>query len=100
MLAEIVKEREQENAGIVAPKAIREGAKKTTEVHLGDFLTRLARLGRDQKYCQNLRARLARLIKECDWHHIAEINAEAFEVWRMQQTHKAPKTLNEYLDAA
>jgi integrase len=99
-LEQIVKEQEWEMAGIIAPKAIRESAKKTTEVHLGDFLTRLATLGRDQKYCQNLRARLARLIKECGWYHISEINAEAFEVWRTKQKQKAPKTLNEYLDAA
>jgi hypothetical protein len=99
-LEEIVLEREREAAGIIAPKPIRDSAKRELLSHLENFLERLEVLGRDDKYLNNLRWRVTKLIVECAWQYLANVSAETFEAWRVRQTGKAPKTLNEYLDTA
>jgi integrase len=99
-LNEIIREREREAAGIIAPKPIREAAKRDLRSHLEEFVERLLVLGRANKYVKNLRGRVSKLITECAWLYLADVSAEKFERWRVKQRGKAAKTLNEYLDAA
>src|SRR5690606_21149739 len=40
-----------------------------------------------------------RLLNECAWTLPRDVNPDTFHAWRSRQIGKAPKTLNEYLDA-
>jgi hypothetical protein len=46
----IVREKRDEQAGIVAPRSLRDGAGKSLRDHLSDFVADLRALGRDDKY--------------------------------------------------
>jgi integrase len=96
---EFLKDLEQEAAGIIAPRAVREGAKQSLEKHLDDFLSDQRALGRDRMYVYNLEKRLEKLCEECAWKTARDITADSFQAWRAKQT-KAAKTLKDYQDAA
>ena len=98
-LRKLVAEAEREAAGIGVPKHLLAAAQKPLLTHMEDFLTDLDASGRDKMYCANLRCRLKALIEECGWQHPKNVTADSFMAWRSQQKF-APKTLNDYLDAA
>lgn len=98
-LREIIKEKEQEKAGIIAPKLQRTSAERPLSQHTEDFIADLDVQGRSQKYRQQTRARITRLMNECRWTFAKDINANDFVGWRSDQKDMAPKTLNEYLNA-
>jgi integrase len=93
----LVKEKEQERAGLIPPKALRESASTPLSEHLSDYLADLRILGRDDVYVENLDYRLKILIKECGWTQPNKITADSFTAWRAKQK-KASTTLNQYLD--
>jgi integrase len=99
-LDDIVRQKEREKAGILPPKQLREGAQKQLAVHSRDFIRNLEALGRAKKYVENLQSRLEKLFCECGWKFLSDVTSDSFEHWRANQTTKAAKTLNEYLDAA
>ena len=99
-LDDIVREKEREKAGILPAKQLREGAQKQLSVHSRDFIRNLEALGRTKKYVENLESRLEKLFRECGWKFLSDVTSDSFEHWRANQTKKAAKTLNEYLDAA
>jgi len=98
-LREIVKEKEQERAGIIAPKLQLVSAKKRLEDHLSDFLGDLEIQGRNVDYVNRIRFRTQRLFKECGWLYFKDVTPDSFVSWRSKQKSSAPKTLNEYLNA-
>jgi len=98
-LNKIVREREQELLGIVAPKMQRDAAKKELALHLQEFLESLS-LDCAPKYVRNMESRLQILKRECRWRFFAHVTADSFEEWRRKNSTKAIKTLNDYLDAA
>jgi integrase len=98
-LRKIVEEKEREAAGIIAPKALRDGAQKLLLSHLEEFLADVEAKGRDEEYAYTLRRRSERLFKECGWNLPKDVSADSFVAWRAKQK-KAAKTLNEYLDTA
>ena len=97
-LAAIVKEKEMEKAGIIAPKLQRESADRTLVDHVEEFMGDLRIKGRDERYCKGVNSNINRLLKECSWKLMQDIKADDFILWRSKQT-LAPKTLNEYLNA-
>lgn len=91
-------ELEQETAGVIASRSMRESAKKTLGLHLEDYLADLRAQGRDGMYIYNLEKRLVKLWEECGWKTLRDITADSFQAWRARQD-KAAKTVNDYLDA-
>jgi integrase len=96
---EFLRELQQEQEGIIAPRTVREGTKQPLEKHLDDFVSDLRALGRAGMYAYNLERRLLRLFKECGWQTFRDITADSFQSWRAKQK-KSAKTLKDYHDAA
>lgn len=95
----IVREREQEAAGILAPRILRESAKQPlgellelwlSSNFVGDF---------NHKHFKNSRNRISRIIRECRWRYLRDVSAMSFEAWRKGELENglSPKTLKEYL---
>ena len=99
LLADMVRELNQERAGIIPSKAARSSAQTLLASHIDDFLASRESLGRCDKYVRILRKQLERLFSGCGWRLAADITADSFERWRSTQSN-GPKTLNEYLGAA
>ena len=95
-LRKIYEEKMQERAGIIPPRALREGAQRTLIEHLDDFVKELTIRGRDSMYVYNVEKIVTRLCREARWIIVRDVTPESFQEWRRAQT-KAPKTLNEYL---
>lgn len=98
-LAEIVREREHEAAGILAPKPQREAACRAMEHHVADFLADQRAKRRSTEHLKHLRLRLGRLTRECGWGYPKDVSPDSFIAWRSRQKLSA-KTLNEYLSTA
>jgi integrase len=95
-LADLIRDVEQEHAGIIAPKPLREAAKTDLARHLEDYIRDLETLGRDDMYVYNVDRLIQKLLTECRWRHPKDVTPDSFQTWRSTQD-KAPKTLNEYL---
>lgn len=50
--------------------------------HVNDWVAELGQLGRDDAYVRPCKARLHRLIQECRWKRLGDINADSFCGWR------------------
>lgn len=70
------------------------------QAHLMKYLEELATKGRDERYIYHVCKRNERLFRECGWSLPRDVTAASFTDWRQRNRAKAPKTLNEYLDAA
>jgi integrase len=97
-LEQIVREKQQEAAGIIAPRALREGAGKPLSEHVVDLVADLKAKGRARRYYALVKVRIERLLAQCEWHLPRDVTADGFLAWRSRQS-IAPKTLNEYLGA-
>jgi len=98
-LDEIRQEREQEAAGILTPKPIRQAAQTPLPAHLAAFTADLIAKQRNAEYVDSIRHRCTALFTACGWKILRDITPESFIAWRAEQA-MAPKTLNEYLNAA
>ena len=98
-LKNLMREAEQEAAGILTPKTLRTAAQKPIQDHLEDYLNDLLKLGRSDKHINNVTWRTSKLIKECGWVLPMDVTADSFQTWRAKQTMSA-KTINDYLGAA
>lgn len=98
-LKELIQTKEQERAGIVAPKAQIKAAQKPLEEHLANYLDDLISLGRDDEYTARIRLRVQRLINQCGWKVPIDVTSDSFVHWRSSQKRDSPKTLNDHLDA-
>lgn len=98
-LVEFVAEREREKAGIIAPRLQRDSAQKAILLHLEDFLSDLATLGRCRIYQKQVSLRIRRIVTEQGWRYPGEFTIDGFVSWRSRQTELGPKTLNEYLNS-
>jgi len=98
-LAEIIRERERERQGIIAPKQQREAAQRLLKGHIADFIADRNTVGRDARYVRQLEKKLLLLVAECGWNSAKDVTANSFQTWRSGQN-RAAKTLNEYLNAA
>ena len=64
-LRDIVKEKEREREGLIAPKLERVAAEVPLQEHLRDFLADLKTRGRTEHYVKVMKGRIARLLKDC-----------------------------------
>ncbi len=99
-LADLVRQLEREEAGLEPAQAVVAALRRPLPEHLAEYLGDVAAKGRSDGYVYNLRARCRRLFRECGWRCARDISVESFLKWRAGQGNKAPKTLNEFLDAA
>ena len=90
---------ERERAGILAPKSMREAACCEFVKLLEEYVQDVRARGKAVRYADNLEARLNSLAVACGWKRLRDVTAESFTSWRANQQ-LAPKTLNEYLNAA
>ena len=95
-LEQMVRDKQMEQTGILAPSAVRKAAQSPLEEHLRQYVADLAALKRDDQYIYELKNRVRRLIKECAWKQLKDVTADSYQAWRAKQT-LSPKTLNEYL---
>lgn len=98
-LRAIIKEREQEAAGILAPKRLRDAASDSLKHHFQGYIADLAAQKRDADYVYNVEKRLSKLASEAGWKQLRDVSADSFQAWRARQN-AAAKTLNDYLAAA
>jgi len=94
----LVKEREQELAGLLAPRAQRDAALASFNKHVQEFIGDLRVKGRNSRYVDEMEFKLTTLADKCGWRQVSHVTADSFVKWRTTQT-KAKKTLNEYLTA-
>ncbi len=95
-LEQIVRDKQLEQSGMIAPEAIRKAAVSPIEEHLKQFVDDLQALNRDDVYVYNVKCQVRKLIGDCGWTTLRDVTADSFQTWRARQS-KAPKTLNEYL---
>ena len=93
-LEEIVKQRQQEAAGMIPSGAKRTALQSPLLNHLKDYLSDLTATGRDQEYIYIVDKQIQKLLRECKWAILCDVTSDSFLRWRANQR-KAPKTLNE-----
>ena len=98
---EFRKEYESEVAGIIQPKAIRNGAKSPLKDLIKEYISDLKKRVKSSegKTPKQTNTRLSRLAKECGWGKLADVTPDSFIKWR-SKTQLAPKTLNHFLGEA
>ena len=97
---EFRREWEGEEAGILLPRKIREGAKQPLEEHLVSYLSDLkkrGKSGRKNKGIVQTGNRLRRLFEECGWSRLGEVSVDSFLSWRSATEGLAQRSLNHYL---
>ena len=94
-LNKLIREEEEGLAGLLAPKALRDGAQQPIAEHLADYVAHLSALSRTRKHLAFTRNRILRVCKACDWRLPRDITADGFDHWRAAQTLIGPKTCNE-----
>ena len=96
-LNKLIQELEHESAGLIPAKAEREAAQSPLLDLVSEYVNELTVLGRSGDHLRHVDKRLRRLVRECRWTRLADVTPASFQMWRKEQAHKAPKTLNEYL---
>lgn len=99
-LRALVREIEEERAGLLGPKALREAARAPLEQHCADFLADLTARNRGKAHLVHVKSRLARLLADCKWKVIPDMTADSFLRWRERNADFSTKTRNEYLGHA
>lgn len=95
-LREIVRDKERERCGVIAPETSRRDALRPISELVSEFVADRQRVGRCAGHVRQLREKLARLGKECSWRTVGDITAASFVAWRTRQATLSAKTLNEY----
>ena len=98
-LVELMKEKELEKTGMIAPRTVREAFKIPLSEHLRDFLSNKIIEGRSKKRVHCLKLFLEKIFTDCNWKHLEDLNSSEYLKWRAQQVLKSAKTHNEYLGA-
>ena len=97
-LNQIIRELEHEAAGLLPAKLERAAAQCPLLDLVAEYVNELTVvLGRSEDHLRHVDKRLRKLVRECDWTKLTDVTTASFQAWRMAQTGKAPKTLNEYL---
>jgi integrase len=98
-LEAIVREKQNERAGLIPPKLQRDTVNQDIAVVIEDFLRSREGLARDHKYVIGAQQQLERMAREAAWKRAQDITLDSFEKWRSRQS-LSPKTLNDYLTTA
>jgi len=94
-----IEEKQQEAAGVIESKLVRDAAQRSLLEHLNDYEKNLVtreRAGRGGRGARLLKGRIIRLMKECGWKLVGHISAGSFDGWLNQQK-AAARTKNHYL---
>ena len=97
-LNELIREQEQEAAGIIPPKPLRAASMRELSEHLDEFVADLTTQGCSDKHLNNIAYRVGRLMRECQWTRVGDVTTDSFLAWRGRQK-LAAKTINDYLGA-
>jgi len=118
MLTRLNKELALGKEGLTDPYA--EHRDRPLSEHVGDWINDLRQLGRANGYVRTVEGRLERLVEECRWKLLEDIDADSFADWREKAmgeyghnakdkkllkrakekpTPMSPKTKNHYLEA-
>jgi len=90
-----------EAAGLIPNEAARNVGKTPLPQHLADYLADLKARGKTQKHIEVSEARISKLLKDCNWKVIGDVDVDGFITWRNENAKQlAAKTLNEYLASA
>jgi integrase len=92
-------EKQQEAAGVIESKLVRDAAQRPLLEHLNAYeadLLKRGRAGRGGRGARLLKARVIRLMNACHWKLAGNITADSFIAWRNQEK-AAARTLNHYL---
>ena len=92
-----IREEEEEQVGIIAPKRLRDAAGRPIEEHLAEYVAYLRSLSRTRKHLAFTKNRILRLCASCVWRMLPDISSDGFNRWAAAQTVIGPKTRNEYL---
>ena len=97
-LEKLLQELEQEAAGIIAPKLLRDAAQTPIKEHLAAFLADLEAKGRAINTITKYRNCIPVLCSRCKWVLIRDVTGQSFTHWRTSSGLR-PKTLNDLLAA-
>ena len=97
---QLLRELEQESAGMIPAKSLRDAAQRPLPEHTAAFVGDLQARGRNAHYVGIVEFRLGQLLGQCSWGGLRDITADSFTAWRARQSGFSAKTLNEYLAAA
>ncbi len=96
--AELLKRFEQEAAGIIAPKLLRDAAQTPIAEHLTAFLADLKANGRAGNTLSKYRNCIPKLCARCSWVRVCDVTVASFSEWS-RQSGLSPKTRNCLLGA-
>jgi integrase len=94
MLEKRVQEFEREEAGIISPKLMRDGARIAIADHLNAFLADLEARGRSANTLSKYRNCIPLLCDRCKWVYVKDVTAQSFTAWRTTCGLRS-KTLND-----
>ncbi len=97
-LAELLREIEQEQHGIIAPKLLRDAAQTPIADHLRAFLADLKALRRAPNTLARYESVIPTLCERCGWVMVRDVTESSFVAWRAKSS-LHPKTLNTGLGA-
>ncbi|MCL2646821.1 MAG: hypothetical protein FWD61_07420 [Phycisphaerales bacterium] len=80
MLTRYNKERAKKKEGLTDPYA--EHRHRPLSEHVGDWINDLRQLRRAKGYVRTVEGRMERLVKECRWKLLEDIDADSFADWR------------------
>jgi integrase len=95
---ELARQMEREAEGLAIPTKIKESAQRPISKHLDSYLGEKEKEWSSEKYHQLTGDRLKKLIRDCGWSTLRDVDAFSFTQWRSRQA-LTPKTLNNYLTA-
>jgi integrase len=98
-LRAIVLEKQREQEGIIAPKAVRVAATTPLGDLIADYEADLLGRGLDDRHVHDTIARLKRMVADTGWRALSDIRPDAFVSWRATLTCSA-KTVKEYQTSA
>jgi hypothetical protein len=93
-IEQIVKEKQMEAVGLLAPRAVRLASQTRLERHLSDYVADLQAVGSGGQYIYELGNRVRRLMRECGWNQMKEVE---FISGMAGQAVSRAQTVNEYL---
>jgi site-specific recombinase XerC len=96
-LNKLIQELEHESAGLLPAKIERQAAQCPFLELVAEYVNELTAQGCSVDHLRHVDKRLRKLVRECHWTKLPDVTPASFQSWRIAQTGKAPKTLNEYL---
>ena len=97
-MEKLVQQLEQEGAGIISPKLMRDAAQTPIVDHLKAFLADIKAKGRSKNTLSKYGNCIPKLCKRCGWVMVRDITSQSFCQWRAESG-LGSKTLNDLLGA-